>query len=132
MNLLIGLAVSDIKTLIESASRRSIISQIQLVNDMMDLRSTPIYRFCVPAFVKELFEGILGEKEDFRILTFSFNDSKQRKMKKRLYDHCIRKEEVEKADRMETELRELKNLQKRTQVLHEALLSKLLKEKQQK
>ena len=57
MNLLIGLAVSDIKTLIESASRRSVISQIQLVNDMMDLRSTPIYRFCVPAFLKELFEG---------------------------------------------------------------------------
>ena len=57
MNLLIGLAVSDIKTLMESASRGSIISQIQLVNDMMDLRSTPIYRFCVPAFIKQLFEG---------------------------------------------------------------------------
>ena len=57
MNLLIGLAVSDIKTLMESAARRSIISQINLVNDMMDMRSTLIYRFCAPAFVKQLFEG---------------------------------------------------------------------------
>ena len=57
MNLLIGLAVSDIKTLMESASRRSIISQINLVNDMMDMRSTLIYRFCVPEFIKQLFEG---------------------------------------------------------------------------
>ena len=57
MNLLIGLAVSDIKTLMESASRQSIITQIQLVNDMMDMRSTLIYRFCVPEFIKQLFEG---------------------------------------------------------------------------
>ena len=61
MNLLIGLAVSDIKTLIESASRRSVISQIQLINDMMDLRSTPIYRFCVPTFVKELKNCLIGK-----------------------------------------------------------------------
>ena len=57
MNLLIGLAVSDIKTLMESASRESIIRQITLVNDMMDLRSTITYRFCVPEFIKQLFEG---------------------------------------------------------------------------
>ena len=57
MNLLIGLAVSDIKTLMESASRGSIISQIQLVNDMMDMRSTLFYKYCVPAFIKQLFEG---------------------------------------------------------------------------
>ena len=57
MNLLIGLAVSDIKTLMESASRESIIRQITLVNDMMDLRSTIAYRFCVPEFIKQLFEG---------------------------------------------------------------------------
>ena len=57
MNLLIGLAVSDIKTLMESASRESIISQIHLVKDMMDLRSTITYRVCVPEFIKQLFEG---------------------------------------------------------------------------
>ena len=57
MNLLIGLAVSDIKTLMESASRESTISQIHLVNDMMDLRSTITYRVCVPEFIKQLFEG---------------------------------------------------------------------------
>ena len=57
MNLLIGLAVSDIKTLMESASRGSIITQIQLVNDMMDMRSTLFYKYCVPAFIKQLFEG---------------------------------------------------------------------------
>ena len=57
MNLLIGLAVSDIGALMESASRGSIISQINLVNDMMDLRSTITYRFCVPEFIKQLFEG---------------------------------------------------------------------------
>ena len=57
MNLLIGLAVSDIKTLMENASRRSIITQIELVNDMMNLKLTPIYKFGVPAYIKQLFEG---------------------------------------------------------------------------
>ena len=57
MNLLIGLAVSDIKTLMENASRGSILTQIELVNDMMNLKSSPIYKFCVPAYIKQLFEG---------------------------------------------------------------------------
>lgn len=112
MNLLIGLAVSDIKTLMESASRGSIITQIQLINDMMDMRSTLIYKYCVPAYIKQLFEGILSEKEEFRILTFSFTDSKDRNMKKRLYDHCVRKEEAEKTVRMGTEIKDLTNLLK--------------------
>ena len=57
MNLLVGLAVSDIGALMQSASREAIIRQINLVNDMMDLRSTITYRFCVPEFMKQLFEG---------------------------------------------------------------------------
>ena len=57
MNLLIGLAVSDIRALMEIARRESIISQINMINEMMDLRSTFIYKHCVPKWTKNIFEG---------------------------------------------------------------------------
>ena len=56
MNLLIGLAVSDIGALMEIARRESIISQINLINEMMDHRTSYIYNFFVPKCIKNLFE----------------------------------------------------------------------------
>ena len=56
MNLLIGLAVSDIGALMEIARRESIISQINMINEMMDHRTSFIYNFFVPKCVKQLFE----------------------------------------------------------------------------
>ena len=56
MNLLIGLAVSDIGSLMKSARRESIISQINMINEMSDRRSTILYRYCLPQCVKKLFE----------------------------------------------------------------------------
>ena len=57
MNLLIGLAVSDIRALMEIARRESIISQINMINEMMDRRTTFVYKYCIPQCIKKLFEG---------------------------------------------------------------------------
>ena len=57
MNLLIGLAVSDISALMQNAKRGSIICQIDMIHDMMDMRATAIYRNCVPSILKKLFDG---------------------------------------------------------------------------
>ena len=57
MNLLIGLAVSDIGALMESARQESIISQINMINEMSDRRNTIAYKYCLPQCVKKLFEG---------------------------------------------------------------------------
>ena len=56
MNLLIGLAVSDIGALMEKARRESIISQINMINEMMDHQTSFIYNFFVPKCIKKLFE----------------------------------------------------------------------------
>ena len=56
MNLLIGLAVADIDALLKKARRENIISQIELIYDMMEIRVTPIYRYCVPECLKTLYE----------------------------------------------------------------------------
>ena len=113
MNLLIGLAVSDIGALMEIARRESIISQINMINEMSDRRSTILYRYCLPQCVKKLFEGwasesfsplmaqydknlfrILQVNEDFKIMTVSFADINDKqfteRLKERLFNHCIR------------------------------------------
>ena len=56
MNLLIGLAVSDINALMTVARRQAIISQIHLISDVMDLRNTLTYQYCLPKTVKKLFD----------------------------------------------------------------------------
>ena len=56
MNLLIGLAVADIDALMKKARRENIISQIELIYDMMEIRVTPIYRYCAPECLKTLYE----------------------------------------------------------------------------
>lgn len=56
MNLLIGLAVADIDALLKKARRENIISQIELIYDMMEIRVTPIYRHCAPECLKKLYE----------------------------------------------------------------------------
>ena len=56
MNLLIGLAVSDIRALMEIARRESIISQINMINEMMDRRTTFVYKYFIPQCIKKLFE----------------------------------------------------------------------------
>ena len=56
MNLLIGLAVSDIGALMEIARKESIVSQINMINEMMDHRTSFIYNFFVPKCIKKLFE----------------------------------------------------------------------------
>ena len=61
MNLLIGLAVSDIGALMEIARRESIISQINMINEMMDHRTSFIYSFFVPKCIKELFERLKSD-----------------------------------------------------------------------
>ena len=55
MNLLIGLAVSDIADLMGKAKKASIISQIDLINGLMNLRTTVAYRY-VPSSIKTFFE----------------------------------------------------------------------------
>lgn len=64
MNLLIGLAVADIDALLKKARRENIISQIELIYDMMEIRVTPIYRHCAPECLKTLYERILYPEED--------------------------------------------------------------------
>lgn len=56
MNLLIGLAVADIDALMKKAKRENILSQIDMIYDMMEIRATPIYRYCAPECLKTLYE----------------------------------------------------------------------------
>ena len=56
MNLLIGLSVSDIADLKEKAQKASIISQIKMINGLMHLRTTVVYRYCVPSNIQKIFE----------------------------------------------------------------------------
>ena len=64
MNLLIGLAVSDIGALMEIARRESIISQINMINEMSDRRNTFVYKHCLPQCVKKMFERYFKSIKD--------------------------------------------------------------------
>ena len=56
MNLLIGLAVTDIEALMKKAKRETIIAQIDLIHDMMEIRNSPIYKYCAPGFLKTFYD----------------------------------------------------------------------------
>merc|ERR1740129_5049 len=95
MNLLIGLAVTDIDVLMKKARRKNIIARIDLIYDMMEIRVTKVYNYCAPKCLKKVFESI---EEDVITLSLEGNDTDKRftkSMKKRLLKHCIRREEAE-------------------------------------
>ena len=56
MNLLIGLAVTDIEALMKKAKRETIIAQMNLIYDMMEIRNSPIYKYCAPDFMKAFYD----------------------------------------------------------------------------
>ena len=56
MNLLIGLAVTDIDVLMKKARRKNIIARIDLIYDMMEIRVTKVYKYCAPKCLKKVFE----------------------------------------------------------------------------
>lgn len=56
MNLLVGLAVSDINKLMKTGNRDQLIAQIELVSLVLNYRTTFLFHYLTPAIFRKLLD----------------------------------------------------------------------------
>jgi len=113
MNLLVGLAVSDISALLKSGKRDQLIAQVELINYVEGACSSKLFEF-LPLKIQGLFKNKvlnLGDSFDMYV-PVKYSDINDKcftiGIKKLLYEHCKRKEEEEKQKEHERELSDIK------------------------
>ena len=95
MNLLVGLAVSDINALYKTGKRDQLIAQIELINYVESACSSKMFKF-LPTRLQDLFKNKvlhLGDKSDmnFPVRYSDITDkSFPEGLKNILHQHCLR------------------------------------------
>ena len=96
MNLLVAIAVNDIKQLSKTAKRDQLMSQAELINYMERIIGFWVFRRLLPSKIQELFkERVLNRGKGFRMTRDIFyannNDrSLPEPLKNELYDFCMK------------------------------------------
>ena len=96
MNLLVAIAVNDIKELSKTAKRDQLMSQAELINYMERIIGFWVFRRLLPSKIQELFKaGVLNRGKGFRMTRDIFyannNDrSLPEPLKNELYDFCMK------------------------------------------
>ena len=96
MNLLVAIAVNDIKQLSKTAKRDQLMSQAELINYMERIIGFWVFRRLLPSKIQELFkERVLNRGKGFKMTRDVFyannNDrSLPEPLKNELYDFCMK------------------------------------------
>ena len=115
MNLLVGLAVSDIQGLSKSAKINQLVKQVELINSMEGLLFSPIFRLSPDRFKKFLrskLQGLEGQNYNmvYTVKPFDRNDRIfSESLKMSLYDNCVTRESKVKEFNRDTALLEMQN-----------------------
>jgi len=113
MNLLVGLAVSDISALLKTGKRDQLIAQVELINYVECASSSKLFKF-LPRTIQDLFKkkvlNLSDSLDKYVPVKYSdINDKSFTKgIKRMLYEHCQRKEEEEKQKEHEKEFFDIK------------------------
>lgn len=113
MNLLVGLAVSDINALWKTGKRDQLIAQIELINYVESFCSSKMFKF-LPISLQNLFKNkvlSLGDKFDMYV-PVRYSDITDKSfpegLKKILHEHCLRKEQKARKKCQKKELSDIK------------------------
>ena len=124
MNLLVGMAVSDIQGLSKTAEIIQMEHQLELIVYMQDLILSPV--LFAPQKIKEWLKSKIIKLRDqesklvFEVKPFKHSDNQfSEEIKRSLYEHCVTKVAQEKEFNRDAELRELRKMM---QDLHNASL----------
>jgi len=115
MNLLVGLAVSDIQGLSKSAKINQLVKQVELIHSMEGLLFSPIFRLSPDRFKKFLrskLQGLEGQNYNmvYTVKPFDRNDRIfSESLKMSLYDNCVMRESKVKEFNRDTALLEMQN-----------------------
>ena len=96
MNLLVGLAVSDIQGLSKSAKLNQLVQQVELINYMEGWLFSPIFRWSpenVKKFLRSKLQGLEGQNYNMVYTVKPFDTNNKvlpESLKRSLYDNCIR------------------------------------------
>ena len=96
MNLLVAIAVNDIKQLFKTARRDQLMNQAELINYMERITGFWVFRRLLPSKIQELFKaGVLNGGRGFKMTRDVFyannNDrSLPEPLKNELYDFCMK------------------------------------------
>ena len=96
MNLLVAIAVNDIKQLSKTAKRDQLMSQAELINYMERILGFWVFRKLLPSKIQDLFKaGVLNRGRGFTMTREVFyannNDrSLPEPLKNELYDFCMK------------------------------------------
>jgi len=98
MNLLVGLAVSDIQGLSKSAKLNQLVQQVELINYMEGWLFSPIFGWSpdnVKKFLRSKLQGLEGQNYNMVYTVKPFDTNNRvlpESLKRSLYDNCIRRE----------------------------------------
>ena len=125
MNLLVGLAVSDIQGLSKSAKINQLQQQVELIKYMENLLFSPIFSFSperLKRFMRNKLQGLEGQKYKlvYTVKPFDSNDKMfPESLKKSLYENCIKRVSKEKEFNQNAALIEM---QTKINLLYQAIL----------
>ena len=115
MNLLVGLAVSDIQGLSKSAKINQLQQQVDLINYMENLLFSPLFSMSperMKKFLRDKLQGLEGQnyKMVYTVKPFDSNDKFfSENLKKSLYENCIKRVSKEREFNQTTALHEMQN-----------------------
>ena len=115
MNLLVGLAVSDIQGLSKSAKINQLQQQVDLINYMENWLFSPTFSILpdrLKNFLRNKLQGLEGSnyKKIYTIRPFDSNDKNfSESLKKSLYENCMRRVSKEKEINQNAQLSQMQN-----------------------
>merc|ERR1719334_1575190 len=103
MNLLVGLAVSDINSLRKTGKRDHLFAQVELINYVQNICSSKLFKY-LPQKCQIFFKNrILNQSEEFQMkVSARFSDVTDKtfpeRLKKILFNHSLSKEQMKNED----------------------------------